>query len=104
MGFDATKQLSFPCLASILLMSRAQQFFLTKGLCYPSVEDDKRVKRSGRASVKWSKERVSSSNVMDLFLKVGSKNNSCIRETQENSIENSSTNWSTLYSSTDGPC
>ena len=26
---------------------------------------------------------------MNLFLRVGSKNNSCIRETQENSIENS---------------
>ena len=42
--------------------------------------------------------------VMNLFLKVRNKNNSCIRETQENSIENSSTNWSTLYSSTDGLC
>ena len=82
MGFDATKRLSFPYLASIPLMPRAQQFFLTKGLCYPLVEDDKRVKRSGRASVKQSKERISSFNVMDLFLKVGSKNNSCIRETQ----------------------
>ena len=30
--------------------------------------------------------------VMNLFLRVGNKNNSCIRETQENSIENSSTN------------
>jgi len=29
---------------------------------------------------------------MNLFLKVGNKNNSCIRETQENLIENSSTN------------
>ena len=26
-------------------------------------------------------------DVMDLFLRVGNKNNSCIRETQENSIE-----------------
>ena len=26
-------------------------------------------------------------NVMNLFLKVGNKNNPCIRETQENSIE-----------------
>ena len=33
-----------------------------------------------------------SSLVMNLFLRVGNKNNSCIRETQENSIENSSTN------------
>ena len=30
--------------------------------------------------------------VMNLFLRVGNKNNSCIRETQENSIEKSSTN------------
>jgi len=30
--------------------------------------------------------------VMNLFLRVGNKNNSCIRETQENLIENSSTN------------
>jgi len=73
-------------------MSRAWQFFLTKGLCYPLVEDNKRVKRSRRASVKQSEERVLSSNVMNLFLKVGNKNNLCIRETQENSIENSSTN------------
>ena len=42
--------------------------------------------------------------VMNLFLKVGNKNNSYIRETQENLIENSSTNQSTLYSPTDGPC
>jgi len=91
-GFDATKQLSFPCLASVPLIPRARQFFLTKGLCYPLVKDDKRVKRSRRASVKQSEERVSSSNVMNIFLKVRSKNNSCIRETQENSIENSSTN------------
>ena len=92
MGFDATKQLSFPYLASVPLMHKAWQFFLTKGLYYPSVEDDKRVKRSRRASVKRSEERVSSSNIMILFLKVGSKNNSCIREIQENSIENSFTN------------
>jgi len=31
-------------------------------------------------------------DVMNLFLRVGNKNNSCIREIQENSIENSSTN------------
>ena len=31
-------------------------------------------------------------DVINLFLRVGNKNNSCIRETQENSIENSSTN------------
>ena len=37
-------------------------------------------------------KRESSSNVMNLFLRVGDKNNSCIRETQENPIENSSTN------------
>jgi len=30
--------------------------------------------------------------VMNLFLRVGNKNNFCIRETQENLIENSSTN------------
>ena len=30
-----------------------------------------------------------SSNVIDLFLRVGNKNHSCIKVTQENSIENS---------------
>jgi len=41
---------------------------------------------------KSTKEPVLVAPVMNLFLKVGSKNNSCIRKTQENSIENSSTN------------
>jgi len=41
---------------------------------------------------KFTKEPVLVAPVMNLFLKVGSKNNSCIRKTQENSIENSSTN------------
>ena len=35
---------------------------------------------------------VSSSNVMNLFLKIENKNNSYIKEIQENSIEDSSTN------------
>jgi len=46
-------------------------------------------KVEGRRSERrgWNEE-----GVMNLFLKVGSKNNSCIRKTQENLIENSSTN------------
>ena len=40
-------------------------------------------------TVKVGLERI---DVINLFLRVGNKNNSCIRETQENSIENSSTN------------
>jgi len=35
------------------------------------------------------KKWESSSNVINLFLRVGNKNHPCIRVTQENSIENS---------------
>jgi len=36
--------------------------------------------------------KIYRNDVINLFLKVRNKNNSYIRETQENSIENSSTN------------
>jgi len=40
-----------------------------------------------KGGVKQFQNWGSSSNVMNLFLRVGNKNNSCIREIQENSIE-----------------
>ena len=52
-------------------------------------EKEKR-KRKGKQSLKVS--IFNNKNVMNLFLRVGNKNNSYIRETQENSIENSFTN------------
>ena len=44
-------------------------------------------KRFERASIKRFLDWESSSNVMNLFLRVGNKNNLCIRVTQENLIE-----------------
>ena len=53
------------------LESRVQlYFFLTKELCYHLVEDGSRVSLEWRASVKQSKDKESSSNVMILNLRV----------------------------------
>ena len=71
MGFSAIERLDFPCLTSMPLESRVQlYFFLTKGLCYSLVEDGSRVSLEWRASVKQSKNKKSSSNIMILNLRV----------------------------------
>jgi len=43
-GFGTTKRLGFLYLTSAPLKPRVQLFFLTKGQCCSSVEDDKRVR------------------------------------------------------------
>ena len=64
MSFDINKWLDFHYLTNIPLIPKTQQLFLTKGWCYPLVEDDERI-RFVRESYVWTvSERESSSNVM----------------------------------------
>ena len=51
-------------------------------------EKDKKKSR-GRKKKKEKTEKDDNDSVINLFLRVGNKNNPCIRETQENLIENS---------------
>ena len=46
-GFGTTKRLDFLCLTSASLKPRIWLFFLTKEQCYPSVEDDKEIRKEG---------------------------------------------------------
>ena len=72
MGFGTIKQPSFPCLASIFpclasipLIPRVWQLFLTKGLCYLLVEDDSGVSGDERAKCEVVSDKESSSNVVN---------------------------------------
>ena len=51
-------------------------------------EKDKKKSRA-RKKRKEKTEKEDDNSVMNLFFRVGNKNNSCIREIQESSIENS---------------
>jgi len=63
--------------------------FLTKGLCCPFVKDEWRVQGNRRKGLVLSGFKYGNRVLMlwTLILRVGNKNNPCIRVTQENSIK-----------------